>query len=226
MYAWQYIAKKDACFPHSIAMSPSSFVTFVVPSKGRSTLNRTLASIRAQDTDGWNALVIADGVTIKLEESDTRFSVRQIPKSATVNHAGQLRNYAMSVSDSKWMAYVDDDDTISASYVRYLKQESDAFPDVQCVIFRMVVTHAGKIDVRPRQNARNFIFTEVGISFAIRSSLYRKGFFFIPGGAEDFDLLNRLRASNIKILISPHITYYVRDTRLTSKLNCTRVVIN
>ena len=203
-------------------------VTFVVPSKGRVTFvtNATLQSIVAQDVDDWRAIFVYDGVQGVPALTDDRIEYKTIPKSGVANHAAQIRNYAMSIANSWWFAWVDDDDTISRSYVKYLLQETSQTPGAECVIFRMATEWHGPI-VLPPHNATDFEVDRVGISFAIRADVYHKrGFFFIPGGKEDYIFLDKLRKSNVTNFLSAFFAYYVKGKQLEVPLTCSRAVIN
>ena len=185
-------------------------VTFIVASKGRSTLPRTLNSLVNQTEPAWKALVIYDGV----EHNDSNFVVdsriahQHVPKMGTSNHAGRIRNIGIPEAKTEWVAFVDDDDSLAPSYVQRLMQEI-RLDSVDCVIFRM---HHPLVppNILPPLDAKDFEINSVGISFAMRNDLYAEGFVFEPGRHEDFVLLDQIRRAGRKMVISPYVTYYVQ----------------
>jgi hypothetical protein len=201
-------------------------VTFVIPCKGRSTLNRALESIRNQTNPLWNVVVILDGVDTRPYD-DHRIHYRLIPKTAHHNFAAQLRNFGIQFARSEWVAFLDDDDAILPSYIDRLQDEIQRDRLVECVIFRMHRTPSPSI--LPKPNSRNFFVNEVGISFAVRKNLFIQGFFFVPGPTEDFVFLDRVRGAGRKVVISEYLTYLVRaapSEKLTDQCNCSRAVLN
>lgn len=185
-------------------------VTFIIPTKGRGTLNRTLLSLSAQTKPNWRAIVICDGVGVTFPQSlDERVDIVNIPQIGTKNHAAQLRNFGMMNSFTEWVAFVDDDDTLASTYVQHLEEEVAMTPSVECVIFRML-HKPGRILPDPKQT--NFTANHVGISFALRRRLYDpEGFMFVPGASEDFQLLDTMRRYKKKMVISRHTAYFVRS---------------
>jgi glycosyltransferase involved in cell wall biosynthesis len=187
-------------------------VTFIIPSKGRDTLNRTLASLFNQTEQSWRAIIVADGVDIAVA-ADPRVTVAKVPQTGAANHAAQLRNFGMMRAGTEWVAFVDDDDTLAPTYIQQLQGELDLTPSVETVIFRMLQPgcgDGGSSCVLPPPDHTDFQVTKVGISFAIKRQLYSQGFMFIPGGFEDFHMLEKLRAHKRNMVISKHTTYFVR----------------
>jgi hypothetical protein len=157
----------------------------------------------------WRALVILDGVFVHPSIDDVRVEFVRLPKKATKNHAGALRNYGLSQVETEWAAFLDDDDSVTATYVARLATESQREPSADCIIFRMYRGWAQPTHILPQPNTDTFKIDEVGISFAMRRHLYWQGFSFIPGSREDFVLLAQLRAAHKKIVLSQYLTYYV-----------------
>jgi hypothetical protein len=215
--------------PQRVRMPSGPVVTFITPSKGRPTLDQALASMLNQRNPAWRAIVLYDGVPFNASSPpsrDPRVRYMSLPKSATANHAGQVRNFGMGLTNTEWVAFLDDDDFITNTYVDRLLEEAQREPSVECVIFRMY--HSGiPPHVLPHPQSTNFVINQVGISFAVRKRLYDAGFFFIPGGAEDFVLLDRIRGAGKKMVLSEYMTYFVRaPPHLPDHGNFTRAVIN
>jgi hypothetical protein len=152
--------------------------------------------------------------TISPYISDKRIRTYTIPKTGEHNFAGILRCYGMSkVKCSDWFAFVDDDDVLSPDYVARLQEESRLNPLVETVIFRMSCMYTGEIRVIPPKNDLMFQHNFVGISFAIKRQLFEAGFWFQASTAEDFTFLDKIFAAKRKMVISPYVTYYVKDVR-------------
>lgn len=198
----------------------SSFVSFIIPSKGRASVDRTLHSLVTQTDTRWRAVVVFDGEpehptsTMSYYLSDPRVRNYTIPKTGEHNFAGILRSYGMSkVKCSDWFAFVDDDDVLSPEYVARLLEESRLNPLAETVIFRMSGLYSDEIRILPPQDDFMFKQNFVGISFAIKRQLFEAGFWFQPSAAEDFTLLKKIFDAKRKMVISPYITYYVKDMR-------------
>jgi hypothetical protein len=209
------------------------FVTYIIPSKGRTSIDDTLESLAQQTLDNWAAIVILDGwlqspvvedVDVRLEKWQclstllrwqarlpTKLRIVAQPAKAGVgrNSAGAVRNAGMLLAASPWVAFVDDDDTLQPTHARTLLDHVAKLPGLDAVIFRMSFWDATTDKRRPhaavfpRLNATNFVMNEVGISFAMKTSLCtqdevdpRENYCFIPSRCEDYVLLNWLRVSN------------------------------
>ena len=254
---------------------PLIVVSFIIPTTlHRSTLPRTLESLRNQTNPHWEAIVGIDTVVMMQERSppihsiiindndnDPRIRYVNVTTTSTdrgknANGAGDIRNQILmmqlatgtrhantsttttTTSAAQWIAFVDDDDTVSPYYVEYLAQissqqssssssASTSIPDI--VLFRMQ-------DVRP---AKQFWYhgilpplahgpvasvAAVGISFAVRRQFWMDEdtaaaanavpllLRFRPGPAEDFDFLYRAQHDHGAVMsMSCCVAYYVRS---------------
>ena len=198
-------------------------VTFVIPSKGRLTLRRTLESIYNQSDDGWRVIIVCDGLQVvvcpDIQESENT-SVIFTEKNLGVdrNSAGAVRNVGLSYVTTPWAGFVDDDDTVSFDYVRHLRNDSRRHPQVKTIIFRMMFENRR---ILPPPEAKWFVKNRVGISFAVNMQMmWSNNMQFIPSRIEDFDLLHRiLQIPNLEMLMSSHVAYYVRHARRASEPN-------
>jgi len=182
-----------------------SLITFIIPTIGRPTLQRTLDSIRANTNSSWKAIVMFDGVEPTITSDDSRIQILRMNKTGTLNYAGRVRNHAITKSNTPWIGFVDDDDVITPNYVEDLISHLKENPDV--VIFRM----KDKEIVLPPKEATVFKLNQVGISFCLKTDIFiGEQIWFEPSSTEDFQLLNRLRRLGKQIIISPHINYIVR----------------
>lgn len=182
-----------------------SFVTFIIPTIGRPTLDRTLKWIIAQTDPDWNAIVVGDGVEkfVLPVTHDNILSVNLSTKCGEQNFGGRVRNHGMKMSNGDWIAFVDDDDRLGEHYVQWLREECASF---DMVIFRMATPDG--LCLPPDQN---IVPGQVGISFAIRSEFQRKeGLLFSPSGGEDWDFIERATRAKARVKLSQHIAYYVR----------------
>jgi glycosyltransferase involved in cell wall biosynthesis len=193
-------------------------ITFIIPTIGRPTLKETLSSLINQTYDKWYAIVIFDDIdpdeTILAEFtdrsvfSDPRIEIIRSPKLGEgTNSAGNVRNYGIKYAKTEWIAFVDDDDSVKHSYVECFLDEIINH-DVDTIIFRMV---SEGHTILPPIDTDNFYCCGVGISFALKKSIFDAGIVFEPSCTEDFFLLDKIRENKYKIMISPHVLYYVRN---------------
>jgi cellulose synthase/poly-beta-1,6-N-acetylglucosamine synthase-like glycosyltransferase len=201
---------------------PTSIVTFIVASKGRDTLNDTISSIYWQDDPRWEASVIHDGPEPQYDslcpfQCDPRIKVYTIPKTGLQNFGATIRNYGMTKVRTDWVAFVDDDDQISTDYVTRLVEEIHLDRRLETIIFRMSGMYSNTLRIFPRSEDLMFEENFVGISFALRRTLFEAGFWFQPSHTEDFDLLERIFEARRRMVISPYVTYYVKHVRPTQE---------
>ena len=188
-------------------VSTDALLTFIIPTIGRPTLSRTLQSLMAQHETNWKAIVMFDGVEPTIPSPDKRITMMRMEKVGSYNHAGRVRNEAIRHATTEWIGFVDDDDTLTPDYMTHFQTHVKEQPDV--IIFRM------KLEERivPATGLTSFHMNDVGISFCMKRALCTE-FPFHPSGTEDFNLLDRLRSANKKIIMSTHLTYRVRDVAI------------
>lgn len=186
-------------------------VTFIIPTIGRDTLTRTIESLEKQTNHNWKAIIIFDGCSPTIELNSEKIQIIQIEKKGEgANSAGNVRNEGIKLATTEWIAFVDDDDTIASNYVETLTNEIKEFNNMDVIIFRMSY-ELNKDQILPHLNeSNNFYNGEVGISFAMKKNLCDLGYIFIPSNCEDYELLNKIRENNYKMMISPFIRYFVR----------------
>jgi glycosyltransferase involved in cell wall biosynthesis len=184
-----------------------STLTFIIPSIGRNTLQKSIESIQTQTVNNWKIIVIFDGIqpTIPNPDSNKIVFIKSKKKGIGVNSAGNVRNYGMNFVKSDWIAFLDDDDIISPKYVETFNSEIIKYPNTDVIIFRMKSNNK----IMPSLETANFYKNYVGISFALKTEIFKKGNQFIPSSAEDFIYLKMLRNKNYNIMISPYIRYFV-----------------
>jgi len=204
-------------------------ITFIIPTIGRKSLENSITSLLNQTIVDWQAIIIFDGIKSNITIKDNRIKIIEIEKlGININSAGNVRNYGISISRSQWIAFLDDDDIIAMDYIETFYKELNLNYDLDVLIFRMKQENR----IIPKLSTNNFYMCDVGISFIMKKKIYDDGLKFIPDGIEDFEYLNRIRNSNYKIIISPHIKYFVRETNILNininilNENGNRVLIN
>jgi len=190
-------------------------ITFILPTIGRKTLTNSIQSLINQTNKNWKVIIIFDGIKQTIDKyDDKRIKIIEIEKMGlNQNSAGNVRNYGMSLADTEWIAFIDDDDIISNDYIDMFYKELNINQhnniDLDVIIFRMKIGNR----IIPKLKTDNFYICDVGISFILKKSIYDNGIRFIPDGAEDYLYLNNIRKNGYKIMISPHIKYFVRQNK-------------
>lgn len=184
-------------------------ITFIIPSIGRDTLTRTIKSLEDQTITNWSAIIIFDNIPPTILNSDPRIIIIKSPKLGEGrNSGGNVRNYGMEFVTTPWIAFVDDDDTLSSNYIELFYKEIEAYPSIDVVIMRMQYDNK----IIPSLKTTNINIDDVGISFIMRTSIKNTGLKFIPSKVEDFKYLQLMKNNGYKLMISPYITYYVHNT--------------
>jgi hypothetical protein len=195
-------------------------IGFVIPSIGRPTIKNTLNSLLNQTEIEWKCYVGFDGKKqsdidplILVDDSRIKYFYFGEKLGSEKEHhgnAGQVRNAIIRNIDSdiEWIAFVDDDDTLSKYYIEILNLEKTK-NDFDCCVFRMRYDKNNSKVVPPfgmNYLAQNF----VGISFCVKKDfLDNNQVLFENNNAEDFMLLKQITDKDGKIHISPHVTYNV-----------------
>lgn len=124
------------------------------------------------------------------------------------------RNELIRLADTEWVSFLDDDDTVTEDYVRRLREESEAHPDADVIIFReyFIAEKMGP----DYQYPDHFIWQapvvhwgQIGISFSVKRELALKHPFRDEVN-EDFHFVARLDEKKYKIHFSPYIVYRAR----------------
>ena len=200
-------------------------ITFIIPTIGRSTLINSINSLKNQTIKDWCAIIIFDGIpsNIHVDDNDNRIKVLECEKKGVnINSAGEVRNYGMSFVETKWIAFLDDDDIIETDYIETFYNEINLCNDLDIIIFRM--NDNGRII--PKLKTDNFYLCDVGISFIFKKQIYDEGCKFTPDGAEDFLYLDKIRRLGKRMMISPYVKYYVRKSDDENNNIGNRVFIN
>lgn len=214
-----------------------TYCTFIIPTKGRATLQRALDSVFNQTDPAWMIMMALDGTDREMPLLNfpslvmtARLALHAAPRT---DSAGMTRNAAMkTVLDGddywrgKWFAFLDDDDRVHPQYVESLRwadrqrQEQGIQPDV--IVFRMSHPQLGILPPWDHEQPSDLTWGQVGISYAItqqyvkeHDSFFKRENLGNPGeqGNEDIELLCRLREQGAEIFLSSAVTYFVRNVQ-------------
>lgn len=163
--------------------------TFIIPSCDRPTLQRAIDSCRKQA----EYLVQID-----------RYKIG----------ASAIRNELIQLAQTEWVSMLDDDDTVTEDYVRRLREESEAHPEADVIIFREYFL-ADKMG-EGYQYPDHFIWQapivhwgQFGIAFSVKRKV-AMNYPFIEEPNEDFHFVERLDQAGIKIHFSKYLVYRAR----------------
>jgi hypothetical protein len=209
----------------------AAIISFIIPSTlSRATLNRTIESLQNQTRSNWEAIVGVDLAISNLTEKQVASGslifiqdrrVRYVPISTVgtnrgekSNGAGEVRNQMIrNYATAKWVAFVDDDDTLSPDYIKHWETGRQHDQSADVIIFRMEIDRKGIVP--PLVHGSIASKNNVGISFAVRKELFvrkQNGIAFVPHRAEDYNFLKLAQTCNATILISTDcVTYFVRQ---------------
>jgi hypothetical protein len=218
-------------------------VTFITPTYGRESLGATLATIHNQTKSCWRVIVVSStgtGLPVLSDSPDSKIAPYLLPDiakdprisfltvNATVhsNYGGVARNTALEYlasrpgATTRWVGFVDDDDTVSQHYVAWLLDEEERNADASCVLFRMHCEGC-MAPLIPPPRLRHIAHGFAGISFALKTRITEprgggrggQGVLFEGGAAEDFELLMRVLYQQLTLVISPHTAYFVHGHR-------------
>lgn len=182
------------------------FATFIVPTLGRDTLERTLRSLSAQTEPSWQALVIADCVEnfAPPRIDDRIYFVNLKTRHGGGNQSGLVRNHGLTNAAGQWLCFVDDDDSLDPHYLEWLKEEG---PEKDIVVFRMRCGPGGFI-LPPNNELHS---GSVGISFAIRRSFQKEKDVWFPNNPqEDWIVLSNAIGAGARVKVSERVAYLVR----------------
>ena len=215
------------------------FLSFIVPTSGRSSLLRTLQSLQAQQSQSWRALIVLDNRTMPAPaaaviHSEWRMTLWELASQVGCfnrghGQSGSVRNLAFNCVRTPWLGFVDDDDTVGPDYTSLVEQY--ALEGWDSIAFRMRWAPWGLTERPPcfgygcTKKSGNSVLSEVipewnasfiqgghtGISFAMRTNLTQQGFRFGQAYTEDFGLQQALFGRKKRVLLAPQVTYYVKS---------------
>jgi glycosyltransferase involved in cell wall biosynthesis len=182
----------------------SNFVTFIIPSLGRSHLIKTLESLANQTDSEWECLIGFDGLYPTVSDSEKIKCV----KFEKIGNAGKIRNKLIDIVTTPWIAFVDDDDLLKENYIEKLKfycHEKDV------VHFSMLHSWCNKII--PSDKVNKLKNSQFGISFSVKTKFIKSNNIkFSESKAEDIDFLLKCQSANANIFITHDVQYIVPKT--------------
>jgi glycosyltransferase involved in cell wall biosynthesis len=212
-------------------------ISFIVPtSLSRPSLFSTIQSILAQTKNEWETLVGIDTKSMEnasnfvpIEETvkDSRIKVINVNSSTSDrgdcgNGAGGIRNVLIkNYSRSQWVGFVDDDDAIDSCYVKFLLEALSFDKNVDLVIFTMRLTSGYLIPTRRHFQKHYILKNYVGISFAVRKSLFLtepRPLEFKASCTEDYDLLRDAFTMGYNLMLSDCVAYQVKPLQMNKSL--------
>lgn len=182
-------------------------LTFIIPTINRPTLSRAVQSLTSQTNQNWYAIIIGDGVKPSLQP-DRRIHTTFITPQGS---PGLVRNAALPLVVTPYVAFLDDDDELMPGYVETFYSHFDDQPDI--IIQKMSNLHPdGKRSEIPfSTDPQKLEYGHVGINFAVKTNILRRHPFIHHGTQnEDWEFIQWCRDNNCSIVIVPSLGYVVR----------------
>ena len=193
-------------------MNNTVFITFIIPTIGRPSLQNAISSLINMNDKDWKAIIIFDRVKNNIIINDERIIIYEYNGENNNNFAGIVRNIGLEYCkkiNSTWIGFLDDDDYLSNNYICKLKEEININKKIEVCIFRMAYENKC---VLPFKSDKNIIRNRVGISFCFLKKIIDNDIDikFENTPYEDYILLKKLQSKKYKILISSFLTYFVK----------------
>ncbi len=195
-------------------------ISVIVPAHNAAmTLDRTLASLRAQTFRGWEAIVIDDGSSDRSPRI-ARAHGKDDPRIRLVcqqqRGVSAARNAGLAVAQGEWIVFLDADDTLRPGHLAAMLDAAAGAPDAGLLHCGWQRVAAGK-PWRARHPARPIADpmreTARTCPFAIHAALTRRSDIAAAGGfdpalriAEDWDLWQRLARIGVAFAAVPDLT--------------------
>ena len=173
-------------------------VSIIIPAyNAERFIAQTIDSVLKQTYSNWKTIICGDGVDLPSYE-DNRITSISIPE---INDQGQVRNYAATLVDSEWIAFLDDDDYIRPEYLeKFLPflQESD-------IVVSRMMNYGFEIPM-----FHEIVHSRVGISFAVRTDVFKSNPMPSPP-SEDYKFLELVLGRGYRFSFTDYTGYYVRQ---------------
>lgn len=183
-----------------------TYVTFIIPTLGRPSLSKAVESVINQQDWNWKCIVVFDGIKPNIEFSNDHIKVISCDKKY---NAGLVRNEAFPLVDTKWIAFLDDDDFIVPDYTHHLKISEISHSNADIIQFTYKDISNG--NTRPTPKLGNVPrLGEMGISFAIKTEfVYRNSLIFRKVPCEDYHFLQDAVNKGAVYYNTDILAYYV-----------------
>mmetsp|Transcript_10789 Transcript_10789/g.39078 ORF Transcript_10789/g.39078 Transcript_10789/m.39078 type:complete len:604 (+) Transcript_10789:234-2045(+) len=210
-------------------------VTFIIPTKGRDTLERALDSLQSQTDEYWRAIVVV-ATRLRLRSplllpphvgiasrhrQDARIIFLSHDRVLSGNCAGSARNFALPFSLTDWIAFLDDDDTVSRFHVQSIHDAARQNQQLDLLSFRMF-DHRNKDGEKivPRPEFEDAVINHIGISFAFKRT-HTDFDYFVDSPNEDYLFIKRFCFRTGRVcFLSEKVSYYVKGVP-PQEIDCT-----
>jgi len=98
----------------------SNSISYILPTCGRSTLERAIKSIKTDNTD--EIIIVGDGPQPSAEEICRRYNLCYLETEPNHCSGNAQRNMAMSIAKCEFLAFLDDDDIYLPNASRTIKE--------------------------------------------------------------------------------------------------------
>ena len=138
-------------------------ITFIIPTIGRDSLTTSINSLLMQTCPKWKAIIIFNGTPPTIQSNIDLIKILYIDKTDIhgKSGAGYVRNYGIQFADTEWIAFVDDDDSISEKYVETFLNEIENYPTNDLILFRMCIIKDYCIGVKEYRQLNNDFFMNI-----------------------------------------------------------------
>lgn len=186
-------------------------ITFILPTVGRPSLIYPIQSLLKQSDNVWKCIIILDGCKLPdnciniIENNKNKFILLPIEKrgGGTNKGAGYVRNAATNYVESEWVAFIDDDDTISSEYVKNANSIIKENTTIDCILFRAIVPQG---IVVPDPKSLDIQLGRTFISYCCKTSVFKE-IQFNQGKDEQYEFINSIKNRGYKILLSKYVMY-------------------
>lgn len=186
-------------------VEPVTFITFIIPTIGRNSLSKAVQSVIDQPDWNWNCIVVFDGKSPNYSVDNSHVQIIQVPRQGW---PGLVRNQAIPLVTTKWVAFLDDDDWLASSYIQTLKDFERSYPNVD--IFQFTYRDVSTGNTRPSAGTRELRMGESGISFAVKTDFVQKNnISFVADSCEDYYFLNSCVEKGANYFVTNSTQYYV-----------------
>jgi glycosyltransferase involved in cell wall biosynthesis len=195
----------------SLAPAPSARVAVVVPTYKRQEMaRRAVQSILDQTFADFVVVVVDDGAGLPILPEDSRVSSVSLSKNCGI--AGVVRNVGIALSNSEYIAFLDDDNTWTPEHLSLCVEALDAGQDLVYTALRRRTPSGRELDVLSAPFDRNELTRESAVDTsaivirrtpAVRFSRLPRNRKTVPG--EDWEFVFRL-SRNARVLHLPVAT--------------------
>jgi len=170
-----------------------------MPTIDKGQQREAIATVENQTSGLWNLVVGGDGYLPAFTSEDDRIGVVEIPRKG---EAGLVRNAISEYVNTEWIGFLDDDDELLPTYVETWERNQDC----DCMVFQM--DNYGQL--LPPTGTREAQFGFIGISFAVKISVFKNHPFDGQGQGEDYRFVYTLQNAGYNVRFLDTLGYLVR----------------